>query len=145
MRVVVVCTGNVARSPALKILLAANRPDLQVESAGMGHGAVNGLLMRKHMREILAEAGYGPEAAAHRSRRWDAVDGVPDLAVGVAPVHMQRLAEAAPDVPRLLTRPAVKDPAYGDRGTYLVAWEQIMDAARWLAEVIPFGEDGSRE
>jgi protein-tyrosine-phosphatase len=95
--------------------------------------------MRRRMSEFLLEAGYGEYAAAHRSRRWEQVaepDGI-DLVIGVAPVHMRRLAEIAPGMRSMMTQERITDPVFGNQADYLLAWEQIMDAARWLAEVIP--------
>lgn len=138
MRVVIVCTGNVARSPALACLLQLRRPDLTVESAAVGVNARSGMRMKRHMRELLSDDDPGSfrslAAEQHRSVRWDELTGDIDCAVGVAPVHIERLEILAPDVPRLLTVPRIKDPAYGGIEGYLLAWEQIKLAAEMLAE-----------
>ena len=132
-----VCTGNIIRSAALGILLQHRRPDLEVESAGVGVNAKNGLTMRKRMRGLMHQAGYGIQADAHRSRRWDSLRGTADLAVGVAPVHMKRLAEIAPGVKAIMTPEPIFDPIFGADESYLLAWEMITEAADWLASEIP--------
>lgn len=138
MRVVIVCTGNVARSPALACLLRLHRPDLTVDSAGVGVNAKAGLRMKRHMRELLSDNVEGSPrwdaAESHRSVRWDMLEGDVDIAVGVVPVHIERLKILAPNVKRVLTIPRIKDPAYGGLEAYLLAWEQIKLAAEMLAD-----------
>lgn len=141
MRVVVVCTGNVARSPVLGGLLWLTRPDLRVETAAVGVKARSGLRMKKPMRELLLEQGLATKQFTEefRSLRWEELDDPSeiDLAIGVAPVHIKRLAEIAPSVPRMLTTPVIKDPAYGSRDGYLLALTNIRLAVQWLAREIP--------
>lgn len=141
MRVIVVCTGNVARSPALAEFLRFMRPDLSVESAGVGVKTRSGLRMKKPMRELLWSEEWCSQLAIqdHRSRRWDELEDPEriDLAVAVAPGHMKRLAILAPDVPRMITVPAIKDPAYGPAEGYLLTLVQIKLAVEWLAQEIP--------
>jgi protein-tyrosine-phosphatase len=136
MKVIVVCTGNVARSPALACLLQAGRQDMEVGSAAVGHRAVSGLRMRKPMRDIMAWYGYATYADLHRSRLLADCDR-PDLIIAVAPVHMKRLEEIAPGIPRLLCDPVIPDPAFGNRTAYEHAWDCIVDAAGTLMCELP--------
>jgi len=139
LSVMVVCTGNIIRSPALACALVRRRPDLEVRSAAVGRNAKPGLRMKKPMREILEREGWGGYAHKHRSMLlsdWLAEEEF-DLIVGVTPVHMKRLAELAPGVPRILTEPTVKDPVRGGPAEYEEAWSQILRAAEWLDSRLP--------
>lgn len=67
-RVLVVCDGNICRSPTAAALLAAQKPELQVSSAGLlgleGHGMDATAL-------AVAEAN-GVNCGAHRARKLTA-------------------------------------------------------------------------
>lgn len=128
-RIVVVCTGNIARSPALAAVLGKRCDDLDVSSAAVGRKAVAGLPMKRRMREILAREGLGVEAEGHRSKLLTELEWTPDLLIAVAPVHMSRLAEILPDVPRILCEPPIPDPAFGGPEAYEIAWHLIQQAA----------------
>jgi protein-tyrosine-phosphatase len=127
--VCIVCTGNVARSPAIEILLRGLRPDLTVISAAVGLKAKAGRVMAKPMRELLTGAGYGEQALAHRSQL---ITDVPPGAVfyAVAPVHMRRLT--ARGVRGWYIGP-IPDPAFGGREAYGEVWPLIVAAAERLA------------
>lgn len=137
MQIVVVCTGNIIRSPALAGIMQAHRPEHEWLSAAVGRKAVAGQRMRKPMREIMHAAGYGDYADAHRSRLLQDLGGRPDLIIGVAPKHLKRLEELAPDVPRILTQPAIIDPVRGGPELYLQTWKQLRQAACWLDNELP--------
>jgi protein-tyrosine phosphatase len=127
-RIVVVCTGNVARSPALAAVLQMRRADLDVSSAAVGRKAVAGLPMKRPMREILEREGYG-DASPHRSRLLAELEWEPDLVVCCAPVHMGRVKEILPGVPSTLCSPVVPDPAFGGIEAYERSWGLIQAAA----------------
>ncbi|MGM0534691.1 MAG: low molecular weight protein-tyrosine-phosphatase [Pseudomonadota bacterium] len=64
-RILVLCTGNICRSPVAGAMLAARLPDKQVETAGLnpleGHGV-------ETEARILAEAD-GLDVSTHQARR----------------------------------------------------------------------------
>lgn len=135
MRINIVCTGNVARSPALEILLQAARPDLTVESSAVGTNAKPGRRCALPMRELLATRSNaaGILAEAHRSRLLSDCEE-PDLIVCTARIHEQRLAEQGNTVPYLVLDPPLPDPAFGGRPAYLKVWPMLLDATKVLAE-----------
>ena len=128
MRVVVVCTGNVARSPALAAVLAKLRPDVGFSSAAVGRKAVAGAPVKASMRRIMEREGYG-QWARHRSILLAEMEWEPDLIICCAPVHMERAREICPGVPRTLCSPVIPDPAFGQAGAYEAAWKLILAAA----------------
>lgn len=132
MTVCIVCTGNVARSPAIEILLRGLRPDLTVISAAVGLKAQAGRVMAKPMRQLLTSAGHVVAADAHRSRL---ITDVPVGAVcyAVAPVHMKRLA--ARGIAGHYIGP-IPDPAFGGREAYERVWPLIVAAANELARTL---------
>lgn len=133
MNVTVVCTGNVARSPALAMLLQKLRPDLHVTSAAVGRKAVDGRCCAKPMRQLLAEhAGLNDAASAHRSRRYDPADR-PDLVICCAKVHAERLRDIDTTVPFLMCYPLIPDPAFGGPAAYIAAFPKILSNAERLA------------
>ena len=64
-RVLIVCTGNVCRSPVAEALLKARLPRLTVESAGLG--ALSGQAVDPEAR-VLAEQD-GLDISSHRARQ----------------------------------------------------------------------------
>lgn len=127
-RVTVVCTGNVARSPALAAVLHKLLPDIVVTSAAVGRRAVAGAPVKRAMRQIMEREGYG-DWAGHRSILLAEMEWEPDLLICVAPVHMQRVKEIMPGVSSTLCNPVIPDPAFGEAGAYERAWELILRAA----------------
>jgi protein-tyrosine phosphatase len=127
-RVTVVCTGNVARSPALAAVLQKRFPRTEVTSAAVGRKAVAGSVVKRQMREILEREGFS-EAAGGRSRLLAEMEWEPDLVVCCAPVHMERTREILPGVARMLCSPVIPDPAFGGAAMYERAWELIQAAA----------------
>lgn len=66
-RILVVCTGNLCRSPAAQALLARELPGRTIESAGIA--AIGGTAIDPVMNELLT--GRGLDLSAHRARRVD--------------------------------------------------------------------------
>lgn len=128
-RVVVVCTGNVARSPALAAVLQLARPGMEVSSAAVGRKAAAGAPMKRRMRDIMLREGLEAVAVLHRSRLLGELEFTPDLVVCCAPVHMERVREILPGVPRTLCSPVIPDPAFGGPEAYEAAWSLIQAAA----------------
>jgi protein-tyrosine-phosphatase len=133
--VVVLCTGNVARSPALAALLHRSRPDLKVLSAAIGVNAKNGRLVARPMRNLLTRHGLG-DAAQHRSQRWDDLLRVvkPNYVVAVAQVHLHRLSAEWRE--RALYVGPIPDPAFGGEEAYERVWPMLEEAADRLATTL---------
>jgi low molecular weight protein-tyrosine phosphatase len=64
-RILVVCAGNICRSPFAAALLSRALPEAQIDSAGLG--ALVGEPAAKEMQE--AAAAYGVDLSAHRGRQ----------------------------------------------------------------------------
>jgi protein-tyrosine phosphatase len=133
LRVAVVCTGNVARSPALAAILQRKYAGdgILIESAAVGRKAVTGQPVKRAMRQILLREGYA-EAAEHRSVLLGELSWTPDIVVGVARVHAERIAEIMPDVRSLLCDPLIPDPAFGGNEGYEQTWQLLQQAAQNL-------------
>lgn len=93
-RVLVVCHGNVCRSPFGEVLLAVLRPELDVRSAGL-HAADGSPADPSAMR--CAER-MGVSLAEHRSRKVDAeLLSWADLVLVMQGAHVAEIARAWPD------------------------------------------------
>lgn len=71
--ILVVCTGNVCRSPYLAALLSARHPQLAVASAGMG--ALLGAGMPEPAQQLLRDRGIAPLPHAATALTPEAVRG----------------------------------------------------------------------
>ena len=132
----VVCTGNVARSPALARVLMEMCPQHTFRSAAVGMRALPGRIMALPMREIMIEHGFGEFAKAHRAKLFTERAADPDLVIACATVHMKRLALIAPDVPAMLSRPVIFDPAWRTSEGYKACWDLIIRSADTLAKTV---------
>lgn len=91
--VLVVCVGNICRSPVGERLLAQACPDLKVESAGIN--ALVGHEASKDAAEVAAENGVSVEG--HVSRQFTAEMAAEfDLILVLEKGHMRVTAEQAP-------------------------------------------------
>ncbi|QEA39730.1 low molecular weight phosphotyrosine protein phosphatase [Pistricoccus aurantiacus] len=67
-RILVVCIGNVCRSPVAEAMLRHRLPDLHIESAGLA--ALVGEGVDVTARELAEEAGY--DVGSHKARQLSA-------------------------------------------------------------------------
>jgi protein-tyrosine-phosphatase len=135
--VVVVCTGNIARGPALAMLLQGLRPDLQVYSAAVGLKAKRGLRIPSPMRAKLAAAGFGDAAEAHRSKL---LEDVPTSAntvfVATAPIHVKRLAALGLNGETKVYTLKIADPVWEGKDGYDKVYPVIEQEAVNLASTL---------
>jgi len=66
-RILMVCAGNVCRSPAAQVLLSRELPGCTIESAGIV--AIDGMAIDPVMNEVLTARGF--DLSGHRARRVD--------------------------------------------------------------------------
>ena len=91
--VLVVCVGNICRSPVGERLLAQACPDLRIESAGIA--ALAGHATDKTAAEVAAQNGIGTEG--HVARQFTAeIAAEFDLILVLEKGHMKVTAEQAP-------------------------------------------------
>ncbi|HVF14041.1 MAG TPA: hypothetical protein VM942_05535 [Acidimicrobiales bacterium] len=104
MNVLVLCTGNICRSPAAEAMLRhrveALDPDVRVRSAGL---LDNG--RPAHASSIDVLTGLGLDITAHRSRRITAaILRSADMILGMARDHVREAVVMAPEVfPKVFT------------------------------------------
>ena len=106
----VVCIGNVCRSPMAEALLRARLPGVDVQSAGLG--ARDGQPADPHAVDLMRERGL--DVAAHRARR-----GPPGLAMRADLIltmdadQQQRLERRLPAMRGRVFRLGMPDPSTG--------------------------------
>lgn len=96
--ILIVCVGNICRSPMAEYLLRARLPDRsgkQIHSAGIG--AVIGKPADAMALELLNEQGI--DATAHRARQVTReMLASADLVLAMEEGHLKRLHEIAPQI-----------------------------------------------
>lgn len=96
--ILVVCVGNICRSPMAEYLLRhklSHKPDMTIESAGIG--ALVGKPADPTAVELLAEQGI--DASAHRARQVTAgMLARADLILAMESKHLKHLYELAPQI-----------------------------------------------
>ncbi len=127
--IVILCSGNAARSVMAGAALAGLAPDLDVATAGTH--VIEGQPMSQ--RTKLALASVGLEAPGHRSRqvREDQLAGA-DVVIALAPEHVRWVRRNHPEAAaRTVTlKRLVRDGAAADwSAVELEPWEEVDDPA----------------
>ena len=131
--ILVVCVGNVCRSPLGECLLKQRLPALNVSSAGLG------ALVGKAADEDAASVALaqGVSLAGHVARQLDVeVAGQHDLILVMEPRHKQEIVARAPQLSgRVMLfdqwtgAKGVSDPYRRSREFHQAIFEQMSDAA----------------
>jgi protein-tyrosine phosphatase len=98
-RVLVVCTGNVCRSPAAELLLRDRLGAADVDVASAGVHALAGQPVDPPVAELLAERGVSPEG--FRARQLDPAEaGAADVVLTMTREHRAAVVRARPGAVR---------------------------------------------
>lgn len=137
--ILVVCVGNICRSPTAEVLLRARLQGAgtQVHSAGLG--ALVGQPIEPTALALLAEHGH--DGSGHRARQLDAeMLRQADLVLAMEPGHVERILALAPHVRgrvmllgKWLDERAISDPYRQQREAFEHAYTLIERAVDgWL-------------
>ena len=141
-RVLVICQGNICRSPFAALLLAERRPDLEVSSAGLAASGDDPV--QPGARRVADTMGF--DLRPHRSRILTDVEiEWADLIVGMEGRHVREVARRWPahrdkvlilgdflsSVPR-----AIPDPWGKPDAVFCRTFQQILKATEALSERI---------
>ncbi len=138
--VLVVCVGNICRSPAGERVLAQSCPFLRVESAGIA--ALEGHAADKTMAEIAAQNGVSLDG--HIARQFTAeIAAEFDLILALEKGHMRVIAEKAPAASgktmllgQWLGAQDIADPYRKSPEFYQLVFDQVKDAtATWAGKL----------
>lgn len=132
MRVLILCTGNSARSQMAEGLLRHDFGDrLRVDSAGSKPGIV-----RPEAIAVMAEVGI--DISGHRSKHVDEFAGEPfDVVITVCD-HAREVCPVFPGSPRVMHR-SFDDPAAveGDEAARLAVFRRVRDEMReWMGKAV---------
>lgn len=141
-KILIVCTGNICRSPLAATLLAEVRPDLEVQSAGLA--ALVGYPVDEVTAKV-AETRAGLSMPAHTARQFTAAIGRgSDLILVMEDLQRQRIAVIAPELSGrtfLLTRwttgADIVDPYRRSAAIYAGTHDAIATAVAGWATRIP--------
>lgn len=132
-RVLIVCVGNICRSPLAERILGMRRPDLAVSSAGLG--ALQGSAADPITRDVAAQKGI--ELEGHVARQFTPAMAIEqDLILAMEPGHRREIGVL---VPQLLGRTmlfdhwtganGIADPYRQSRNRHEAAFALILTAA----------------
>lgn len=94
-RILVVCIGNICRSPTVEYLLRHRLGDRPIQVTSAGLGALAGHPIDPLAGELLAE--HGIDASAHRARQLEDQDLIDaDLILVMQRAHLSALAKRSP-------------------------------------------------
>jgi len=133
IQVLVVCTGNVCRSPVAERLLAAALPSDAVQVASAGIRAVAGHPIDEPMAELLRAAGGDPDGFAARQLEAEELRAA-DLVLVMAREHRAAVASLVPA--RVRTTLLLREAALAASAVQEAGWPADLDldpAARLAA------------
>lgn len=138
--VLVVCVGNICRSPVGERLIAKACPNLRVESAGIG--ALEGHAADKDMTAVAAKAGLSLEGHIARQLTNDIATDF-DLILALEKGHIRVITETAPTVSgktmllgQWLDAQEIADPYRLSPEFHQTVFDQLSDAcATWSAKL----------
>lgn len=141
-RIVVLCTGNICRSPMAEGLLKVHLPGLEIFSAGVG--AVVGAPADLHAISVMTEQGY--DITAHRAQQLtQPMLQAVDLALVLDQTHAEWIFRRYPQfrgkVHKLMKWQQdadVPDPYQEPRSAFVAAFDQIQAGVEaWLPRLKP--------
>lgn len=141
-RILVVCVGNICRSPTAEIMLRQHLPDATVSSAGL-HALV-GQPMDATAREVLE--AHGLDGGMHVARQFDArMLRDTDLILAMERAHVDAITRQAPQalgrtflLGKWQDKRAIPDPYRQQRPAFEHVHEMIAAAVRaWLPYLQP--------
>lgn len=96
--VLMVCTGNICRSPLAELILRARLRDVEVRVHSAGTRAPVGSEMSGFSQEIAVEHGASPEEAAAHRARWlqEPLADDADLILAMSREHRRAAVELSP-------------------------------------------------
>ena len=95
--ILIVCVGNICRSPAAEALLAHKLENKRLTISSAGIGALVGNPMDKNAHEVLQD--HGLAHTAHRARQVDSdMLHRADLILAMEQSHIQHIRQIAPEV-----------------------------------------------
>lgn len=95
--ILIICVGNVCRSPVAEALLAHKLQGQNLAISSAGIGALVGNPMDKTAHEVLQE--HGLEHVSHRARQVDSeMLHRADLILAMEQSHIQHIRQIAPEV-----------------------------------------------
>lgn len=139
-RILVVCVGNICRSPALERLLQSRLPDKQVSSAGLG--ALVGKPIDAEMKKQLLEGGVDPEGHAARQLNRDMLNQA-DIVLVMEPGHRKAIADILPGAMaktflagKWLGDESVGDPYRKSPEVFAICFAQLVECAdSWVSKL----------
>ena len=136
--VLVVCVGNVCRSPVGERMLANACPDLRIESAGIN--ALAGNEASKDSAEVAAENGVSVEGHVARQFTAEMAAGF-DLILVLEKGHMKITAEQAPASTgktmlfgQWIGQADIADPYQRSREFHVAVFKELKEASEGWAE-----------
>jgi protein-tyrosine phosphatase len=135
MRILMVCSANICRSPFAEVAAASYLSDENVVVSSAGSVAVAGQSATLPMRDVAGE--HGLDLSNHQATPLRSAPA-PDVVFGMEQEHLLAAREAFPDLPtgriRLLDHPhAILDPYGLDLESYRSAAHRIAEAVRHLS------------
>lgn len=140
-KVLVVCVGNICRSPLGERLLQQAAPGLAVSSAGIA--ALVGKPADQTASDIAA--GHGVSLEGHVAKQFtESLGSQFDLILVMEPGHKREVAKVAPQLSgrvmlfdQWTNRRGIADPYMRSREFHELTFQQILDASRaWATRLM---------
>ncbi|TRO49052.1 low molecular weight phosphatase family protein [Candidatus Bathyarchaeota archaeon] len=130
MKILFVCSGNAYRSPYAEALLKKQRPDLDVESAGLHVAIPIAREAKNYLRKLDAEQYLKsfPESLDEKNLRNY------DLIIAMQPKHKSALLRKCPECESKIIVWNIKDPYFEEQKTAKKIYNAIENKVKELAK-----------
>lgn len=141
-RILIICVGNICRSPTAEVLLRARLPPPSYDVSSAGVGALVGKKVEPTAASLLAANGFNPSGHLARMLTREMLHEA-DLVLAMEKPHIEHILSIAPEtrgkvflLGKWQNEREIADPYRRGEAAFALAYDQIAEGvAAWAARI----------